>query len=97
MVEWKEALSSSSRWGARSNSNLLLELFYQGRHYKISLVVTTQIYHAVQSALLANASAIILFRLKTKMEQEAGKVLQELRAGGMSRGGHLTSDVEEEV
>ena len=55
----------------RKNSNLLNELFFAGRHYGISLCITTQKYHAVQSALLANASQIIVFRLKTKREQEA--------------------------
>ena len=55
----------------RKNQNLLSELFFQGRHWGISLVTTTQKYHAVQSSLLANASQIIVFRLKTKREQEA--------------------------
>ena len=55
----------------RKNQNLLSELFFQGRHWGISLVITTQKYHAVQSSLLANASQIICFRLKTKREQEA--------------------------
>ena len=55
----------------RKNQNLLSELFFAGRHYGISLCITTQKYHAVQSALLANASQIIVFRLKTKREQEA--------------------------
>lgn len=55
----------------RKNTNLLSELFYTSRHYHISLCITTQRYHAVQSALLANASAVIVFRLKTKREQEA--------------------------
>ena len=55
----------------RKNTNLLSELFYTSRHYRISLCITTQRYHAVQSALLANASAVIVFRLKTKRETEA--------------------------
>ena len=55
----------------RKNSNLLSELFYCGRHMGISLIITTQRFHAVQSSLLANASQIIVFRLKTKRETEA--------------------------
>jgi hypothetical protein len=55
----------------RKNSNLLSELFFCGRHYKISLCITTQKYHACQSSLLANASQIIVFRLKTKREKDA--------------------------
>jgi hypothetical protein len=55
----------------RKTSNLLNELFFCGRHYGVSLAITTQKYHAVQSALLTNASQIIVFRLKTKREQEA--------------------------
>ena len=55
----------------RKNTNLLSELFYTSRHYRISLAICTQRYHAVQPALLANASAVIVFRLKTKREQEA--------------------------
>ncbi len=37
----------------------------------MSLAILSQRYHAVQPALLANASAVIVFRLKTKREQEA--------------------------
>ena len=55
----------------RKNQNLLNELFFTGRHFGISLCIATQRYHSVQSALLANASQIIVFRLKTKREQEA--------------------------
>lgn len=55
----------------KKNSNLLSELLFAGRHYGISLCITTQRFHAVQLALLANASQIIVFRLKTKREQEA--------------------------
>ena len=50
---------------------MLSELFYTSRHYRISLAICTQRYHAVQSALLANASAVIVFRLKTKREKDA--------------------------
>jgi len=55
----------------RKNSNLLSELFYTGRHWGVSLAILSQRYHAIQPALLANASAVIVFRLKTKREQEA--------------------------
>ena len=55
----------------RKGANLLSELFFTSRHWGISLIITTQRYHAVQSSLLANASQIIVFRLKTKREKEA--------------------------
>jgi len=35
------------------------------------LAILTQKYHAVQSALLANASQIIVFKLRTKREQDS--------------------------
>ena len=55
----------------KKNSNFLNELFFQGRHWGVSLAILTQKYHAVQSALLANASQIIVFKLRTKREQDA--------------------------
>ena len=55
----------------KKNSNLLSELFFQGRHWGVSLAILTQKYHAVQSALLANASQIIVFKLRTKREQDS--------------------------
>ena len=36
----------------RKNTNLLNELFFCGRHLGVSLILTTQRYHAIQSALL---------------------------------------------
>ena len=45
----------------RKNTNILSELFYTSRHYRISLCITTQRYHAVQSALLTNALAVLVF------------------------------------
>ena len=35
------------------------------------MAILTQKYHSVQSALLANASQIIVFKLRTKREQDA--------------------------
>jgi hypothetical protein len=55
----------------KKNNNLLTELFYTGRHYKISLVITTQRLHAVPSGMLSNCSQMIVFALKTKREKEA--------------------------
>ena len=52
----------------RRNNNLLTELFYCGRHFGISLVITTQKLLAVPSGMLTNCSALSVFRLKTKRE-----------------------------
>jgi DNA segregation ATPase FtsK/SpoIIIE-like protein len=53
----------------KKNNNLLTELFYTGRHCKISLVITTQRLHAVPSGMLSNYSQMIVFALKTKREK----------------------------
>ena len=55
----------------KRNSNLLTELFYTGRHYNISLVITTQRLHAVPSGMLSNCSQMIVFALKTRRERDA--------------------------
>ena len=49
-------------------NNLLTTLFYMGRHYGISLIITSQKYHSIPSGMLSNASQLILFRLKTQRE-----------------------------
>ena len=64
-----DLISDGDAFNRKNNTNLLSELFYTSRHYRISLCITTQRYHAVQSALLANASAVIVFRLKTQNEE----------------------------
>jgi len=55
----------------KKNSNLLTELFYTGRHYKISLCITSQRLHAVPSGMLSNCSQMCVFALKTKRERES--------------------------
>ena len=52
----------------KKQNNLLTTLFYMGRHYGISLIITSQKYHSIPSGMLSNASAMILFRLKTQRE-----------------------------
>ena len=55
----------------RRNSNLLTELFFCGRHFGISLIITTQKLLAVPSGMLANCSHMAVFRLKTKRELDS--------------------------
>ena len=52
----------------KKQNNLLTTLFYMGRHYGISLIITSQKYHSIPSGMLSNASQMILFRLKTQRE-----------------------------
>ena len=52
----------------KKQDNLLTTLFYMGRHFKISLIITSQKYHSIPSGMLSNASALVLFRLKTQRE-----------------------------
>jgi GTP-binding protein EngB required for normal cell division len=52
----------------KKQSNLLTTLFYMGRHYGISLIITSQKFHGIPSSMLSNASHMILFRLKTQRE-----------------------------
>ena len=52
----------------KKQSNLLSTLFYMGRHYGISLIITSQKFHGIPSSMLSNASHMILFRLKTQRE-----------------------------
>ena len=55
----------------KKSSNLLTELFYTGRHYGISLCITSQRLHAVPSGMLSNCSQMCVFALKTKRERES--------------------------
>jgi GTPase SAR1 family protein len=55
----------------KKNANLLTELFYTGRHHRISLCITSQRLHAVPSGMLGNCSQMCVFRLKTRRERES--------------------------
>jgi len=52
----------------KKQDNLLTTLFFMGRHFGISLIITSQKYHSIPSGMLSNASQLILFRLKTQRE-----------------------------
>jgi hypothetical protein len=52
----------------KRNGNLLTELFFCGRHFGITLILTTQKLLAVPSGMLTNCSHMAVFRLKTKRE-----------------------------
>jgi len=52
----------------KKQDNLLTTLFYMGRHFGISLIITSQKYHSIPNGMLSNASQLILFRLKTQRE-----------------------------
>jgi hypothetical protein len=49
--------------------NLLKTLFYQGRHFKVSLILVSQKLKEVPPGLRLNASHIICFNLKNKKEE----------------------------
>jgi hypothetical protein len=46
-----------------NNDKILKELYFYGRHYNISLILTSQTYHAVPKNIRLNSSHIILFKL----------------------------------
>ena len=52
-------------------SNILKKLFYQGRHYKISLILVSQRMREIPSSMRVNATHLICFNLRnTKEEQD---------------------------
>ena len=65
-----DLISDDKAFNKRSG-NLLTELFYTGRHYKISICLTSQRLHAIPSGMLGNASQMVVFALKTKRERES--------------------------
>jgi hypothetical protein len=51
------------------NDNLLKTLFFQGRHYKMSLVLVSQKLKAIPLCLRINASHLICFNLNNRREE----------------------------
>lgn len=49
--------------------NLLKTLFFQGRHYKVSLVLVSQKLKEIPASLRVNASHLICFNLRNKKEE----------------------------
>ena len=51
-------------------TNLLKTLFFQGRHYKVSIILVSQKLKAIPSSLRVNASHLICFNLRNKSEEQ---------------------------
>ncbi len=51
--------------------NLLKELFYQGRHHKISIILVSQKLKDIPLGMRINSTHIICFNLRNKNEEEA--------------------------
>jgi hypothetical protein len=54
---------------------LLKELFFTSRHYKISLIITSQAYHSCPKSVRLNFSHIILFKIPEDDMKEVNKEL----------------------
>lgn len=52
-------------------NNLLRALFYQGRHYKVSLVIISQKMKDIPLSLRVNSTHLICFNLKNAKEEES--------------------------
>jgi hypothetical protein len=52
------------------NNNLLKRLFFQGRHYKISLILVSQKLKAISASMRINASHLICFNLNNRKEEK---------------------------
>jgi hypothetical protein len=50
--------------------NLLKKLFFQGRHYKISLILVSQKLKEIPSSMRVNASHLICFNLNNRKEEK---------------------------
>ena len=66
-----------------SRSNIILELFFRGRHYVLSTILTSQAYKGLPSKIRLNGSDIILFPQSSETEVDA--IAQENAYGGMSK------------
>ena len=65
---------------------LVWELFFRGRHAKISTIISTQKWKAISPAIRSQATALMIFRLRSQMEldavvEEISALVQEERAG----------------
>jgi hypothetical protein len=49
--------------------NMLKQLFFQGRHFKVSIVLVSQKMKSIPAALRVNASHLICFNLNNKKEE----------------------------
>ena len=50
---------------------LVWELFFRGRHAKISTIISTQKWKAISPAIRSQATALMVFRLRSQMELDA--------------------------
>ena len=57
---------------------LVWELFFRGRHAKISTIISTQKWKAISPAIRRQATALMIFRLRSQMELDA--VVEEISA-----------------
>jgi GTPase SAR1 family protein len=50
-------------------TNLLKQLFFQGRHYKVSIILVSQKMKSIPSSLRVNSTHLICFDLRNKKEE----------------------------
>lgn len=62
MITSKEAINNKQ-------SNLLKKLFYQGRHYKVSLILVSQKMKDIPVGMRTNATQLICFNLRNSQEE----------------------------
>ncbi len=61
---------TSSEAVNNKKSSLLKQLFYQGRHHKISLVLVSQKMKDIPVGMRTNATHLVCFNLRSKQEEE---------------------------
>jgi hypothetical protein len=54
----------------QKKSNLLKQLFFQGRHYKVSLILVSQKLKEIPASMRVNASHLICFNLNNRKEEK---------------------------
>lgn len=67
---------TDDNFSSNRNQNILNKLGFRGRHYRISTIITTQVYNAVSSRLRKNIPNHMIFGTSNKKERKA--IIEEL-------------------
>ena len=67
---------TDNQFSSNRNQNVMNKLGFRGRHYRISTIITTQVYNAVSARLRKNIPNHIIFPTSNKKERKA--IIEEL-------------------
>ena len=67
---------TDNQFSSNRNQNIMNKLGFRGRHYRISTIITTQVYNAVSSRLRKNIPNHIIF--PTHNMKERRSIIEEL-------------------